>query len=135
MMEPVGHTPEPDKRLREFEARIACGEKIEPGDWVPEEYRRPLIRMNSQHAHSEIIDMLPEEAWITRAATLRRKLILLTKVQDEAGYGQFLYDAAESLGVTRGGMVAEPDGVWAPRPGLAQHSSPGEVGHQDQNQR
>ncbi len=104
-IEPVRHTPEPGERLREFEARIARGEKIEPGDWMPEEYRRQLIRMISQHAHSEIIGMLPEGAWITRAPTLRRKLILLAKVQDEAGHGQYLYDAAESLGITRAEMV------------------------------
>lgn len=93
-------------RLVEFEARIARGEKIEPGDWMPDEYRRQLIRMISQHAHSEIIGMLPEGAWITRAPTLRRKMILLAKVQDEAGHGQYLYHAAETLGISRGEMQA-----------------------------
>jgi ring-1,2-phenylacetyl-CoA epoxidase subunit PaaA len=92
--------------LEEFEARIARGEKIEPGDWMPDEYRKQLIRMISQHAHSEIVGMLPEGAWITRAPTLRRKMILLAKVQDEAGHGQYLYHAAETLGITREEMLA-----------------------------
>jgi ring-1,2-phenylacetyl-CoA epoxidase subunit PaaA len=94
-------------RLQAFESRIARGEKIEPGDWMPEEYRRQLIRMISQHAHSEIVGMLPEGAWITRAPSLRRKMILLSKVQDEAGHGQYLYHAAETLGVTREQMLAD----------------------------
>ncbi len=93
------------EQLAEFEARIARGEKIEPGDWMPEEYRRQLIRMISQHAHSEIVGQLPEGAWITRAPSLRRKMILLAKVQDEAGHGQYLYHAAETLGVTREEML------------------------------
>ncbi|HMK08368.1 MAG TPA: 1,2-phenylacetyl-CoA epoxidase subunit PaaA [Anaerolineales bacterium] len=93
-------------RLAAFEARIAAGEKIEPGDWMPEEYRRQLIRMISQHAHSEIVGMLPEGGWITRAPSLRRKLVLLAKVQDEGGHGQYLYHAAETLGVSREEMVA-----------------------------
>ncbi len=91
--------------LANFEARIARGEKIEPGDWMPEEYRRQLIRMISQHAHSEIVGMLPEGAWISRAPSLRRKMILLAKVQDEAGHGQYLYHAAETLGVSREEML------------------------------
>jgi len=94
-----------EEKLREFEARIARGEKIEPGDWMPEEYRKQLIRMISQHAHSEVVGMLPEGAWITRAPSLRRKMILLAKVQDEAGHGQYLYHAAETLGATREEMV------------------------------
>lgn len=93
-------------QLQEFEARIARGEKIEPGDWMPEEYRRQLIRMISQHAHSEVVGMLPEGAWITRAPNLRRKLVLLAKVQDEAGHGQYLYHAAETLGISREEMLA-----------------------------
>ncbi|GAB4396881.1 MAG: 1,2-phenylacetyl-CoA epoxidase subunit A [Anaerolineales bacterium] len=97
--------PEPtvttDTNLLNFEARIARGEKIEPGDWMPDEYRRQLVRMISQHAHSEVIGMLPEGAWIGRAPSLKRKMILLAKVQDEAGHGQYLYHAAESLGVRR----------------------------------
>ena len=95
----------PDERLIAFEARIARGEKIEPGDWMPEEYRRQLIRMISQHAHSEIVGMLPEGEWITKAPNLRRKMILLAKVQDEGGHGQYLYHAAETLGATREEMV------------------------------
>ena len=93
-------------QLQEFEARIARGEKIEPGDWMPDEYRRQLIRMISQHAHSEVVGMLPEGAWITRAPNLRRKLVLLAKVQDEAGHGQYLYHAAETLGISREEMLA-----------------------------
>ncbi|MBB5235018.1 1,2-phenylacetyl-CoA epoxidase subunit PaaA [Deinococcus budaensis] len=88
-----------------FEARILRGEKIEPGDWMPAEYRRQLIRMISQHAHSEVVGMLPEGEWITRAPTLRRKTILIAKVQDEAGHGQYLYHAAETLGISREEML------------------------------
>jgi len=91
--------------LQDFEERIARGEKIEPGDWMPDEYRRQLIRMISQHAHSEIVGQLPEGAWITRAPSIRRKMILLAKVQDEAGHGQYLYHAAETLGATREEML------------------------------
>jgi ring-1,2-phenylacetyl-CoA epoxidase subunit PaaA len=104
-VEKVDQPGEDESKLREFEARIARGEKIEPGDWMPEEYRRQLIRMISQHAHSEIVGQLPEGAWITRAPSLRRKLILLAKVQDEAGHGQYLYHAAETLGATREEML------------------------------
>lgn len=92
-------------RLQEFETRIARGEKIEPGDWMPDEYRRQLIRMISQHAHSEIVGMLPEGAWITRAPNLNRKLVLLSKVQDEGGHGEYLYHAAETLGATRAELL------------------------------
>jgi len=84
-----------------FEQRIANGEKIEPGDWMPAKYRKQLIRMISQHAHSEVIGMLPEGKWIPHAPSLRRKMILIAKVQDEAGHGQYLYHAAETLGATR----------------------------------
>lgn len=84
-----------------FEAKLASGEKIEPKDWMPEKYRKQLIRMISQHAHSEIVGMLPEGNWITRAPSLRRKAILLAKVQDEAGHGLYLYSAAETLGIDR----------------------------------
>jgi ring-1,2-phenylacetyl-CoA epoxidase subunit PaaA len=94
-------------QLAEFEARIARGEKIEPGDWMPEQYRQQLIRMIAQHAHSEIVGMLPEGAWITRAPNLRRKLVLLAKVQDEGGHGQYLYHAAETLGATREEMIEQ----------------------------
>lgn len=97
--------PTYEEKLAEFEARIDRGEKIEPGDWMPAEYRKQLIRMISQHAHSEVVGMLPEGAWITRAPNLRRKLVLLAKVQDEAGHGQYLYHAAETLGISREEML------------------------------
>lgn len=84
-----------------FNQRIANGETIEPNDWMPEKYRKQLVRLISQHAHSEIIGMLPEENWITRAPSLRRKLALLAKVQDEAGHGHYLYSSAETLGTSR----------------------------------
>jgi ring-1,2-phenylacetyl-CoA epoxidase subunit PaaA len=87
--------------LAEFQARIDRGEKIEPKDWMPEAYRKTLIRQIGQHAHSEIVGQLPEGNWITRAPTLERKAILLAKVQDEAGHGLYLYCAAETLGVSR----------------------------------
>ena len=87
--------------LDSFQARIDAGEKIEPKDWMPEGYRRTLIRQISQHSHSEIVGQLPEGNWITRAPTLERKAILLAKVQDEAGHGLYLYCAAETLGVSR----------------------------------
>jgi ring-1,2-phenylacetyl-CoA epoxidase subunit PaaA len=101
----VPSDPDYNERLAEFEARIKRGEKIEPGDWMPEEYRRQLIRMISQHAHSEVVGMLPEGAWITRAPSLKRKMILVAKVQDEAGHGQYLYHAAETLGIRREAMI------------------------------
>jgi len=84
-----------------FEARIAAGESIEPKDWMPERYRRQLTRMMSQHAHSEIVGMLPEGNWITRAPSLRRKMSLIAKVQDEAGHGLYIYCGTETLGVDR----------------------------------
>ncbi|HTO69790.1 MAG TPA: 1,2-phenylacetyl-CoA epoxidase subunit PaaA [Myxococcota bacterium] len=90
---------------RRFQARIDAGEKIEPKDWMPEAYRRQLVRMISQHAHSEVVGQLPEGNWITRAPSLRRKLGLLAKVQDEAGHGLYLYAAAETLGVSREELV------------------------------
>lgn len=74
-------------KLEQFEAAINSGEKIEPKDWMPDDYRKQLIRMMSQHAHSEIVGMLPEGNWITRAPNLRRKMALLAKVQDEGGHG------------------------------------------------
>jgi ring-1,2-phenylacetyl-CoA epoxidase subunit PaaA len=89
----------------EFEARIAAGETIEPKDWMPERYRKQLIRMMSQHAHSEIVGMLPEGNWITRAPTLRRKMGLLAKVQDEAGHGLYIYCGTETLGIDRAEMI------------------------------
>jgi ring-1,2-phenylacetyl-CoA epoxidase subunit PaaA len=93
------------ERERRFQARIDRGEKIEPKDWMPDAYRRQLVRMISQHAHSEIVGQLPEGNWITRAPSLRRKLGLLAKVQDEAGHGLYLYAAAETLGVSREELV------------------------------
>lgn len=98
---------EDPRRLAEFEARIARGEVIEPKDWMPERYRRQLIRMMSQHAHSEIVGMLPEGNWITRAPTLRRKMSLLAKVQDEAGHGLYIYCGTETLGVDRAELIGE----------------------------
>ena len=85
----------------DFQSRIDAGEAIEPKDWMPEGYRKTLIRQIGQHAHSEIVGQLPEGNWITRAPTLERKAILLAKVQDEAGHGLYLYCAAETLGVSR----------------------------------
>ncbi|HSG96723.1 MAG TPA: 1,2-phenylacetyl-CoA epoxidase subunit PaaA [Woeseiaceae bacterium] len=95
------------EQLRAFQARIDKEEKIEAKDWMPEAYRRTLVRQISQHAHSEIIGMQPEGNWLTRAPTLKRKAILLAKVQDEAGHGLYLYSAAETLGVSRDQMVAD----------------------------
>jgi ring-1,2-phenylacetyl-CoA epoxidase subunit PaaA len=91
----------------EFQRKIDAGLKIEPKDWMPEAYRKTLIRQISQHAHSEIVGQLPEGNWITRAPTLKRKAILLAKVQDEAGHGLYLYSAAETLGVSREQMVED----------------------------
>ena len=84
-----------------FQARIDAGEVIEPRDWMPEKYRKTNIRQISQHAHSEVVGMLPEGNWITRAPSLRRKVALLAKIQDEAGHGLYLYSAAETLGISR----------------------------------
>jgi ring-1,2-phenylacetyl-CoA epoxidase subunit PaaA len=94
-------------QLAAFQARIDAEEKIEAKDWMPEAYRKTLVRQISQHAHSEIIGMQPEGNWLTRAPTLKRKAILLAKVQDEAGHGLYLYSAAETLGVSRDRMVAD----------------------------
>ena len=88
-----------------FEARIDAGDFIEAKDWMPDHYRKTLVRQISQHAHSEIVGMLPEGNWITRAPTLKRKTILLAKVQDEAGHGLYLYSAAETLGTSRDQML------------------------------
>src|SRR5256712_14018082 len=86
---------------RAFQERIDADVKIEPKDWMPEGYRKTLVRQISQHAHSEYVGMLPEANWITRAPTLKRKAILMAKVQDEAGHGLYLYSAVETLGTTR----------------------------------
>lgn len=93
-----------EKGKKLFDEKIANEVKIEARDWMPEGYRKTLIRQISQHAHSEIVGMLPEGNWITRAPNLRRKLILLAKVQDEAGHGLYLYSSAETLGITRDEM-------------------------------
>ncbi|TDQ38809.1 1,2-phenylacetyl-CoA epoxidase subunit PaaA [Tepidicella xavieri] len=96
---------EPEELLARFEARIAADGRIEPQDWMPEAYRKTLIRQISQHAHSEIVGMLPEGNWISRAPSLKRKAILIAKVQDEGGHGQYLYSAAETLGISRAEML------------------------------
>jgi ring-1,2-phenylacetyl-CoA epoxidase subunit PaaA len=96
---------EDSAKLARFQAKIDAEDKIEPNDWMPESYRRTLIRQISQHAHSEIIGMQPEGNWITRAPSLRRKAALLAKVQDEAGHGLYLYAAGETLGISREEMV------------------------------
>ena len=105
MVTPETNGDESSPELAAFEARIDSGDTIEPRDWMPEAYRKTLIRQISQHAHSEIVGQLPEANWITRAPTLRRKAILLAKVQDEAGHGLYLYGAAETLGVSRDQLV------------------------------
>ncbi len=91
----------------DFQAKVDAEVRIEPKDWMPDAYRKTLIRQISQHAHSEIVGMLPEGNWITRAPSLKRKQILLAKIQDEAGHGLYLYSAAETLGVTRDQMMAD----------------------------
>jgi ring-1,2-phenylacetyl-CoA epoxidase subunit PaaA len=100
------HVEDP-KRLNEFETRINSGEKIEPQDWMPYDYRRQLIRLIEQHAHSEIMGALPEGSWITRAPGFKRKLALIAKVQDEVGHAQLLYNAAETLGKSREQMISD----------------------------
>jgi len=110
----VGPQDVPSKKIKSaeeahaeaaFEARIDAGDFIEAKDWMPEHYRKTLVRQISQHAHSEIVGMLPEGNWIGRAPTLKRKAILLAKVQDEAGHGLYLYSAAETLGTSRDQML------------------------------
>lgn len=104
MIKSEATTDDPEK-LATFQARIDAGGKIEPKDWMPEGYRKTLIRQIGQHAHSEIVGQLPEGNWITRAPSLERKAILLAKVQDEAGHGLYLYCAAETLGISRDEMT------------------------------
>ena len=99
------HSNEPVELVEAFEARVAADEFIEPKDWMPEAYRKTLIRQISQHAHSEVVGMLPEGNWITRAPSLRSKMVLLAKVQDEGGHGLYLYCAAETLGISRSEMI------------------------------
>ena len=96
-----GDGADPQELVAAFEATIAADETIEPRDWMPDSYRKTLVRQIAQHAHSEIIGMQPEGNWISRAPSLRRKAILMAKVQDEAGHGAYLYSAAETLGVDR----------------------------------
>jgi len=91
--------------IERFDNYVAANKKIEPKDWMPESYRKTLVRQISQHAHSEIVGMLPEGNWITRAPSLKRKAILLAKVQDEAGHGLYLYSACETLGVKRDDLI------------------------------
>jgi ring-1,2-phenylacetyl-CoA epoxidase subunit PaaA len=112
-----GSGAETPAALERFQSRIDAEEKIEPKDWMPEAYRKTLVRQISQHAHSEIIGMQPEGNWLTRAPTLKRKAILLAKVQDEAGHGLYLYSAGETLGTSREQMV---DGLLS---GKAKYSS------------
>src|SRR5438105_14399476 len=100
---PIDHPP----IVAAFEARLDADQTIEPRDWMPERYRRQLVRMISQHAHSEVVGMWPEGNWITRAPSLRRKIGLLAKVQDEAGHGLYLYAAAETLGISREQMIEQ----------------------------
>ena len=90
-----------------FQARVDLDERIEPKDWMPDAYRQTLIRQISQHAHSEIVGMLPEGNWITRAPSLRRKVVLIAKVQDEGGHGAYLYSAAETLGISRDELMEQ----------------------------
>ena len=96
-----------EKQEAEFQQKIDEGYNIEPKDWMPEKYRKTHIRQISQHAHSEIVGMLPEGNWITRAPTLRRKVALLAKIQDEAGHGLYLYSATETLGISRDELVEQ----------------------------
>lgn len=93
--------------LAKFEEKVQAGEAIEPRDWMPEAYRKHLIRQMSQHAHSEVIGMQPEGNWVTRAPSLRAKQILLAKIQDEGGHGLYLYSAAETLGISRKEMIEQ----------------------------
>jgi ring-1,2-phenylacetyl-CoA epoxidase subunit PaaA len=107
---PEGRPGKPDGQPaleRRFEERMERDEKIEPKDWMPEAYRQTLVRQIAQHAHSEIVGMLPEGNWITRAPSLRRKAVLIAKVQDEGGHGMYLYSAAETLGVARAEMLEQ----------------------------
>jgi len=102
--------PQPDtisEEQRRFDEIIAADSRIEPRDWMPDAYRSALIRQIGQHAHSEIIGMQPEGNWITRAPSLKRKAILMAKVQDEAGHGLYLYSAAQTLGITRDEMTTQ----------------------------
>lgn len=96
-----------EEKLKDFDAYIESEEKIEPKDWMPDEYRKTMIRQLSQHAHSEVIGMQPEGNWVLRAPSLRAKKILLAKIQDEGGHGLYLYSAAETLGISRDEMIEQ----------------------------
>src|SRR5688572_31230555 len=97
-----------ERELRaRFEAIVADDGRIEPRDWMPDEYRKTLIRQISQHAHSEIIGMQPEGNWLSRAPSMRARLILLAKIQDEGGHGLYLYSAAETLGASRDDLIEQ----------------------------
>jgi ring-1,2-phenylacetyl-CoA epoxidase subunit PaaA len=93
-----------EARESAFQAKVDAEQRIEPKDWMPDRYRQTLIRQMSQHAHSEIVGMLPEGNWLTRAPTLKRKAVLMAKIQDEGGHGLYLYSAAETLGISRDEM-------------------------------
>jgi len=103
--DPRSATLEDPAKLAEFDARLDRDETIEPKDWMPEKYRKQLTRMMSQHAHSEVVGMLPEGNWITRAPSLRRKMALIAKVQDEAGHGLYIYCGTETLGIDRAELI------------------------------
>lgn len=105
--QPTPAVQDDPEKVSAFEARIAHGETIEPKDWMPERYRKQLVRMMSQHAHSEVVGMLPEGNWITRAPSLRRKMALLAKVQDEGGHGLYIYCGTETLGVDRAELLGQ----------------------------
>ena len=98
---------ENETKLKHFESLIDVDSNIEPRDWMPEDYRKHLVRQISQHAHSEVIGMQPEGNWISRAPSLRAKKILLAKIQDEGGHGLYLYSAAETLGISRDELIQQ----------------------------
>src|SRR5438477_877970 len=104
---PPAASGESAAQAQRFQARVDAEDKIEPKDWMPDAYRQTLIRQISQHAHSELVGMLPEGNWITRAPSLRRKAVLIAKVQDEGGHGMYLYSAAETLGISRAQMFEQ----------------------------
>jgi len=104
----IDHNVQEDpEKLAEFEAKIDAGQLIEPDDWLPQAYRTGMLKMAEHHANSEIIGALPEGEWITRAPSLRRKLALTAKVQDEVGHGQMLYRVSQDLGKTRDQMLRD----------------------------
>src|SRR6202158_5949686 len=104
--EAAGPAADPEREAR-FQARVDAESRIEPNDWVPDAYRRALIRQISQHAQSEVVGSLPEGNWITRAPSLKRKAALLAKVQDEGGHGLYLYAAAATLGISREELIEQ----------------------------